>query len=135
MKTRPLAVVEADLPGEALEEGALAGAVRADQAAQLAVAQREVDVVDRLHAAEAHRQVARVEHRLAHGRVSAMRRAGAACCVACRRLTLAPASRRSRQRVERRQQAARQQQHDEDRIAPSTSELSISVCWPSSSFR
>ena len=39
-----LAVGRLQLPGQHLEEGALAGAVRADQAAQFAFGQREVDM-------------------------------------------------------------------------------------------
>ena len=49
------------LVGQALEEGALAGAVGADQAAQLAFGHGEVDVVDRDHAAEAHGQPVRLQ--------------------------------------------------------------------------
>ena len=45
-----------ELAGQALEEGALARAVRPDQAAQLALAQGEVDMVDGDDAAEAHRE-------------------------------------------------------------------------------
>src|SRR5204863_8015639 len=62
-----VAVVEANLPGQALEEGALAGTVGTDEAAQLAVGEREIDVVDRLDAAEAHRQIAGIDDRFAHG--------------------------------------------------------------------
>ena len=75
-------------------------------------AQREVDVVDRLHAAEAHRQVARVEHGLAHEPVSPL------AAPAPRAARLPPADARQvaarAPARERRQQAARQQQHDED---------------------
>ena len=49
------------LAGQHLEEGALAGAVRADQAAQLDLAQGEVDVADGVHAAEAHGDAVRLE--------------------------------------------------------------------------
>src|SRR5262249_55483622 len=64
------ALARPELPGEALEEGALARAVGADYAAQLALLQREVDVVDSDHAAEAHGESARLQERCArHGSV------------------------------------------------------------------
>ena len=52
-----------ELAGQRLEEGALAGAVRADQAAQLHLLQGEGDVVISDHAAEAHGQMLGLEQR------------------------------------------------------------------------
>ena len=74
-----VAVVEPDLPGQAFEERALAGAVRADQAAQLVLGEREADAFERLHAAEAHRQVVRFDAP-SRSRGAPRRRAGGARC-------------------------------------------------------
>ena len=52
------------LAAQQLEEGALAGAVRADQAAQLTLPQAEVHAVDRAHSAKALLQVAGFERSL-----------------------------------------------------------------------
>ena len=54
------------LPGQHLEEGALAGAVRADQAAQLAFGQREVDVAHGTNAAEMHAEIPGLKQRRGH---------------------------------------------------------------------
>src|SRR5712692_9088710 len=51
------------LAGQAFEEGALARAVRPDDAAQLDLVQREVDAVDGDDAAEAHGEAAGLEER------------------------------------------------------------------------
>src|SRR6185312_649788 len=53
----------AELAGQHLEERALAGAVRPDQAAQLAVAYSKVDARHRMYAAEILRQPPRLEQR------------------------------------------------------------------------
>src|SRR5262249_47333140 len=63
-----------ELAGEQLEEGTLAGAVRTDEAAQLALRQAEVHAAHRLDAAEPDREPDRLEDGLAH----ATRRAWAA---------------------------------------------------------
>src|SRR4029079_9505986 len=55
-----------DLPGEELEERAFSGAVRPDQAAQLAFSQREIDLPHRLHAAEMLAQSTRLDKRQTH---------------------------------------------------------------------
>jgi hypothetical protein len=60
-----------ELAGQHLEEGALAGAVRPDQAAQLALGKGEVDVADRLDAAEMHAEIAGLEQRRGHHPYSA----------------------------------------------------------------
>ena len=66
-RNRTLPVGRLELPGEHLEEGALAGAVGADQAAQLALGQREVDVAHGRDAAEMHAESPRVcEQRRGH---------------------------------------------------------------------
>ena len=57
--------VGAHLAGQHLEEGAFAGAVGADDAAQLALLDREVDVAVGDDAAERFGQAARLEHRAA----------------------------------------------------------------------
>ena len=58
-----LAAGRPQLAGQALEEGALARAVRPDHAAQLDLLQGEVDMVDGDDAAEAHRQSPGLEER------------------------------------------------------------------------
>ena len=72
------ATAGADEAADRVDEGRLAGAVRADQADELARADLEVDVDDGVHAAEAHRDPRRPQDRR-HGRVAALRgrRAGA----------------------------------------------------------
>ena len=54
------------LAGQHLEKRALAGAVRPDQAAELALGEREVDVADGLHAAELHAEPLCFDQRRAH---------------------------------------------------------------------
>src|SRR5258708_36407129 len=55
-----------ELAGQHLEEGALAGPVGADQTTQLALGEREVDITDRLDAAEAHAQSSGLDQRGGH---------------------------------------------------------------------
>ena len=52
-----LAMGRLQLPGQHLEEGALARAVRADQAAQFSFGQREVDMAYGANAAEMHAEI------------------------------------------------------------------------------
>ena len=101
--------------GQALEEGALAGAVRADQAAQLFIGEDEIDGVERRHAAEADADPARLHDPVARapthwdapfppwsagaGRRPSPRPGRAAPC---------PAS------LDRRHHAARQEQDEQD---------------------
>ena len=74
-RTQNRARCRLELAGQHLEEGALAGAVRADQTTQLALGEREVDVPDRMHAAEAHAQTAGLDQRRRSPRRSRARRA------------------------------------------------------------
>jgi hypothetical protein len=60
------AAAVANEAGDGVDEGRLAGAVRADQADQLPIVDGEVDVLHRVHATEADRQTRRREH-VAHG--------------------------------------------------------------------
>src|SRR3984957_17063234 len=55
-----------ELAGQHLEEGAFAGPVGADQTTQLVFSEGEVDIPDRLHAAEAHAQPSGLNKRDAH---------------------------------------------------------------------
>ena len=59
-----LARRRADLAGQHLEEGAFAGAVRADNAAQFALLDREIDIAVGYHAAIALGQTRRLQNRL-----------------------------------------------------------------------
>src|SRR5690606_21407973 len=72
------------LSGERLEQRALAGAVRSDQAQQLAVAYLQVDAVDGDDAAEAHAERARAQQR--HGAVRRRAAGPIECGLAHRRL-------------------------------------------------
>ena len=65
-----MAVRRPELAGQHLEERALAGAVRSDEAAQLALGDREIDLTHGLDAAEMHRQAARLDERLGHAPLS-----------------------------------------------------------------
>ena len=74
LEPRDVAPVQQDAPGvrrldaaQQREEGGLAGAVRPDDAAQLARGQREIDRVSRDHAAEALVQADRLHRRLRPG--------------------------------------------------------------------
>ena len=66
-----------ELAGQHLEEGALAGAVGADEAAQLALGQGEIDRVHRHDATEAHGQAAGLEQGGGHDRALPERGAAA----------------------------------------------------------
>src|SRR5690606_14522839 len=120
------------LPGEALEESALSGAVRTDETAQLALAQREVHAVECDDAAETHREVLRLDD-VAHV-------APPPVTPSLRRATPAPArARLARDRAfHSRCRAGTTPLGTAStttmRITPSTSELSMSVCSPSSSL-
>src|SRR5690606_29221301 len=116
----------------ALEERALARAVGPDQAAQLALAKREVHLVDGDHAAEAHRELVRLDdaaHEASPDVPPSRRLAPAAFALLRRARARQPSARCSVGRTPRGNAST-----TTIRIAPSTSELSISVCWPSSSL-
>src|SRR5439155_8780185 len=57
-----------ELPGEQLEQRALASAVGPDETAQLPLGKREIDAADGLDAAEADRQADGLKHRATHAR-------------------------------------------------------------------
>src|SRR6266404_5081082 len=63
---RHLGMGRLQLSGQHLEEGALAGAVGADQAAQLPFGQREIDVAHRANAAEMHAEILGLKQRRGH---------------------------------------------------------------------
>src|SRR6185312_881561 len=116
----------AQLAGDRFEEGAFAGAVGSDETAQLALAQREGHVVYGEHAAEAHREVLRLDHRLAHVGAS---------CVATRRRRVprvwrrcaCACARRRRHSVKAGTKPRGISSTTRMRMAPETSELSTSV--------
>ena len=63
---RQATAVGCDDAANDIEQGRLARAIRTDQAVDMSLAHRQVDTVQRIHAAEAHRDALYVQKRMAH---------------------------------------------------------------------